>query len=202
MPDFLERAVSGRAKCRGCGRSIGKGDWRFGEALPNAYGEGESLHWFDLVCAACMRPEKMRDALRSSGEPVPDRAWLERTAEFGALHPRLARLARAERASSGRARCQQCRELVEKDAWRLPLQVFEDGRMNAIGFVHLRCAPAYAETSDLADRIRHLSPDLTSDDVADIERLLADAPLAPLAKAGADEGNEAREQDAPSRSAG
>src|SRR5689334_16357105 len=105
MPDVLERAVTGRSKCRGCGRSIDKDDWRFGEALPNAYGEGESLAWFHLACAACMRPEKMRPALSSNEEPVPDRAWLERTAELGVEHPHLARLGRAERAPSGRARC-------------------------------------------------------------------------------------------------
>src|SRR5258708_6204949 len=39
MPSVIEAASSGRAKCRVCGQAILKGQLRFGEALPNAYGE-------------------------------------------------------------------------------------------------------------------------------------------------------------------
>jgi hypothetical protein len=51
---------------------------RFGEALPSAYGEGESLFWFHLPCAACMRPEKVLAALEAgaAGDDVPERDWL------------------------------------------------------------------------------------------------------------------------------
>ena len=182
MPDFLERAVSGRAKCRGCGRAIDKGDLRFGESLPNPYREGESVHWFHLTCAACMRPEKTRDMLRSPAEPVPDRAWLESAIDQGIAHERLAELARAERSPSGRARCQQCREFVEKGVWRFSLHIFQEGRMSPIGCIHVGCAEAYFGTEDLVDRVRRLSPDLTEGDLAEIARLLAEPARAPLAK--------------------
>ena len=44
MPHVIEAAPTGRAKCRGCGRAIARGELRFGERLPNAYGEGIALH--------------------------------------------------------------------------------------------------------------------------------------------------------------
>jgi hypothetical protein len=173
MPDLLQRATTGRAKCRGCGRTIEKDELRFGETLPSPYREGESVHWFHLTCAACMRPDKMQGVLRTAEEPIPDRPWLEQAVEFGIAHPKIAELARVERSPSGRAHCQQCHALVEKDAWRVSLHVFQDGRMNPIGSLHVGCAEAYFGTRDIVDRARRLSPDLGDDDAAEIERLLA-----------------------------
>lgn len=40
MPHVFEHAPSGRAKCRGCDAVIAKGALRFGERLPNPYGDG------------------------------------------------------------------------------------------------------------------------------------------------------------------
>jgi hypothetical protein len=195
MPDFLERAVTGRAKCRGCGRTIEKDDLRFGEALPNPYREGEAVYWFHLPCAACMRPEKTRELLRSRPDDLPDRAWLERTAERGVEHPKLAQLARAERSPSGRARCQQCHEVVDKGDWRLALHVFQEGRMSSIGSIHVGCAEAYFGTRDVLDRARRLSPELTDSDGDEIARQLAEPLHAPIAKTrGEDEGRESDEQ--------
>jgi hypothetical protein len=173
MSDLLQRATTGRAKCRGCGRAIDKDELRFGETLPSAYREGESVHWFHLTCGACMRPDKMQSVLQSTDETIPDRPWLESTAAFGVAHPKVAELARAERSPSGRAHCQQCHAVVEKGAWRLALHVFQDGRMNPVGFLHVGCAHAYFGTRDIVDRLRRLSPDLGDDDAAEIERLLA-----------------------------
>jgi hypothetical protein len=120
-----------------------------------------------------MRPDKMQSVLQSTDEALPDRAWLERTAAFGVAHPKVAELARAERSPSGRAHCQQCHAIVEKGAWRLALHVFQDGRMSPVGSLHVGCALAYFGTRDIVDRLRHLSPELGDDDVAEIERLLA-----------------------------
>ncbi|HMJ16345.1 MAG TPA: PARP-type zinc finger-containing protein, partial [Polyangiaceae bacterium] len=80
MPDALETATSGRAKCRGCGRAIAKGELRFGEALPSAYREGESVFWFHVYCAACMRPEKVLALFESRSDPVADQAEIEAVA--------------------------------------------------------------------------------------------------------------------------
>jgi len=178
VPDSIERAVSGRAKCRGCGRVICKGDLRLGEALPNPYGEGEAVYWFHLPCAACMRPDKTLAVLQGAPEPMPDHAWLERTAQAGIVHRRLARLARVERAPSGRARCRQCHAFVDHGVWRIALHIFEEGRFSPLGCIHVGCSEAYFGTSEILDRIRRLTPDLGDDDAALIEQLLSAPPAA------------------------
>jgi len=38
MPHVIEPATSARAKCRGCDLKIDKGELRFGERQPNAFG--------------------------------------------------------------------------------------------------------------------------------------------------------------------
>jgi hypothetical protein len=201
MSDVIERASSGRAKCRGCGRAIAKGELRFGEALPNPYGEGDATYWFHPVCAACMRPEKWLAASKTWPETVPDADWLEHAAELGIAHPHLPKLVRAERAPSGRARCQQCREPIEKGAWRIDLQVFEEGRFGAAGSIHASCAEAHFGTADLVDRIRRLTPGLSDDDAAEIARLLS-APAPGLAKTEGDDHSEREEEGLPKRTAG
>ncbi len=186
MADLLEPATSARARCRGCGEKIEKGELRFGEVLPNPFGEGDATFWFHLVCAACMRSEKILPLL---SERVPDRARLEQVAEVGVAHPRTTRLLRAERSPSGRARCRSCRQLIESDAWRLSLGIFDEGRMEPIGFIHVECAASYFETGNLLGRILLLCPELGEDAREEISlRLAAPPPAAgepPLASADA-----------------
>lgn len=172
MPDVIEPAKSGRSNCRGCGRKIPQGGWRFGESLQNPYAEGESLVWYHLGCAAYMRPEKLGPALEASGQKFPDLDWLRPAVSEGLAHPRLMRLARAERAPSGSAHCRHCRELVSKGSWRLALQLFEEGRMQSIGTIHAECAAPYFGTEKLRDRIGRLTEGLTSTDLDVIEGLV------------------------------
>src|SRR5690242_6302788 len=111
VPDSIQPAPTGRAKCRGCGNVIAKGELRFGETGPNSYGEGEATSWFHLACGALMRPEKLEPVLAAHAESLPEREWLEEIVKSGLSHHRLPRLVRVERASSGRATCRSCREL-------------------------------------------------------------------------------------------
>lgn len=178
MENTLEAATSGRSKCRGCGKPIAKGELRFGERLPNPFGEGEAVYWFHPLCAACMRPEPFLGALDAAAAPPPDAKWLRQAAELGAAHRRLPRLARAERASSGRARCRHCRELIAKSAWRLVLSIFEEGRMGSAGFIHIACAEPYLGTAAILDRVERLTPDLSAADLDEIGALLGGPPLA------------------------
>ncbi|HEX6275672.1 MAG TPA: hypothetical protein VFZ53_21675 [Polyangiaceae bacterium] len=193
MPDQIEAAPTGRAKCRGCGNAIGKGELRFGEALPNPFGEGDAMFWFHLACGACMRPEKFGPALETQPAPPPDAEWLKHAAEQGLAHHRLPRLKTVERAPSGRATCRSCREVIDKGAWRFALQMFEEGRFSPIGSIHVECAKAYFETKDVLDRVRKLTPALGDADAAEITRLLdIEKPGAPKA---ADEAAGAQEPD-------
>jgi hypothetical protein len=52
VPHLIEPAATGRSKCRGCGEAIAAGVLRFGETVPNAFGEGDATHWFHLDCGA------------------------------------------------------------------------------------------------------------------------------------------------------
>jgi hypothetical protein len=191
MPSVIERASTGRAKCRACGQPIAKGDERFGEALPNAYGEGDALFWFHLPCAACSRPESLLPVLEQSQAAPNEREALTRLVQDGIAHPRLCRLAKAERASSGRARCRHCRELIEQGALRLSLQMFEEGRFNPMGTIHASCAVHYFGVEPVIERLRLPCTQLEASELDEVVAEMREGAkreiLPGLAKAGAEE---------------
>jgi hypothetical protein len=192
VPDSIQAAPTGRAKCRGCGNAITKGELRFGETGPNTYGEGEATSWFHVACAALMRPEKLQPVAETFTDELPERAWLLEIAAEGIEHQRLPRLLRAERASSGRATCRACRELIGKGEWRFALQMFEEGRPTPIGTIHAGCAEAYFGTTKLTERSRRLTPSLTDEDVADLEKALAQQRPGLAKTQGSDENDESK----------
>lgn len=163
MPDRIELASSSRARCRACRRAIAKGAERFAEAVPNPAAEGESQHYYHLECAAERRAKPFAALLAAlvplspeplSPEPLrPDLAALKESADITLAHPRLERLGLLERAKSARANCRHCRELIEKEAWRVALQPIEEGRLGAWGFVHLACAGAYVGFKPSLERL-------------------------------------------------
>jgi hypothetical protein len=175
MPDRIEIASSGRARCRACRRPIVKGDERFAEAVPNPVAEGESQHYYHLACAAERRPKNFA-ALLAALEPArPELAALGAATAAANVHHRLERLGALERAKSARAACRQCREAIEKDAWRVALQPIEDGRLAAWGFVHLRCAGAYAGVKPSLERLVRYS-ELDAEQTAEVAALLEAMP--------------------------
>jgi len=171
MPHVIEHATSGRAKCRGCDGKIEKGELRFGERQPNAFGEGEMTLWFHLQCGAYKRPEPFLEALGDASD-VPGVETLRAAAEFGLAHRRLPRINGADRAPTGRARCRRCLELIEKDSWRVALVFFEEYRFQPSGFVHAGCARDYFGTVDIVDRVRHFKPKLTCADLKELRGAL------------------------------
>lgn len=173
MPHVLEPAPTGRAKCRGCGTSIERGAVRFGERLPNPFAEGEMTLWFHPLCAAYRRPEALLQALAESTEAVPDRESLERAARASSAHRRLPRIAGAERARSGQAKCRSCREPIERGAWRIRLVFFEEGRFVPGGFVHLDCRGAYFEGEPVTDPVLHFSSGLSDEERTELARACA-----------------------------
>ena len=176
MPHVFEHASSGRSKCRGCGRPIAKGDLRFGERLPNAFGEGEMTLWFHPLCAAYKRPETMLQGLAEASEGVPDAAAIERAARQSSEHRRLPRIDGAERATSGQAKCRHCKERIERGAWRIRLVIFEETRFLPGGFVHLGCRQAYFERDDVLAPLLHFSADLGDDDAQELVRAFGAEP--------------------------
>jgi hypothetical protein len=173
MAHVIEPASSGRAKCRGCGLPIARGELRFGERQPNPFGEGEMTLWFHPACAAYKRPEPLLQTLEEANTAVSDREGLERAARRTLEHRRLPRIDGAERAPTSQAKCRQCHEPIERGTWRIRLVFFQDGRFDPGGFLHLRCRQAYFERDDLAEQLLHFSPDLDETERAALRDELA-----------------------------
>lgn len=166
----FEQALSGRSKCRGCERPIANGELRFGEKLPNPYGDGVMTLWFHPLCAAYKRPEPLLQALPHAVVSEPERTALERAARHSMEHHRLSRIDGAERAPSGKATCRSCRQPIERGTWRIRLVFFEEGRFNPGGTVHLECRMPYFETDDILDHVLHFSPDLDDEERKELRR--------------------------------
>ncbi len=169
VPHVIEAASSGRAKCRGCDQKIAKDELRFGERQPNAFGDGEMTMWFHLRCAAYKRPEAFLEGAAAAAGVEE----LAAAARFGIAHRRVPRINGAERAPTARARCRQCKELIDKGAWRIGIAFFEEYRFSPGGFIHAACADAYFETTAVLERIAHFSPALDVAALADLERAMA-----------------------------
>ena len=171
MPHVIETASSGRAKCRGCDQKIAKDELRFGERQPNAFGDGEMTLWFHLKCAAYKRPEAFVEG--AAAHPAAGIDELAAAAQFGIAHRRVPRINGAERAPTARARCRQCKELIDKGAWRIGVVFFEEYRFSPGGYIHASCARPYFETTAVLDRVAHFSPELDTAALADLERTMA-----------------------------
>ena len=172
MSHVIEPAKTGRAKCRGCDRPIAKDELRFGERVANVFGDGETTLWFHLQCAAFKRPEPFVETLEGRAD-IENASELAAAAQEGIRHRRLPRLNGAERAPTGRARCRSCRQPIARGTWRLPLVYFEEYRFEPSGFIHAGCAADYFGTTDLLDRVRYFSPELTEPDLRELAKACA-----------------------------
>jgi hypothetical protein len=173
MAHLFEPAASGRSKCRACGLALPRGALRFGERLPNLFGEGEMTLWFHPRCAAYKRPQPFLQALQATALEIPEHAALEQIARAGAAHRRLPRIDGAERAPTGQARCRHCHEPIERASWRIRVVFYEEGHFFPGGFLHLACRKPYLETTEVLDRLLDLSPGLNADECADLARACA-----------------------------
>lgn len=182
MPHVLEPASSGRAKCRGCGQRIDRGELRFGERIPNPFAEGETTLWFHPLCAAYKRPGPLLETLGQTMENRPASDPLERAAHGSSAHRRLPRIDGAERSPSGQAKCRSCRQPIARGVWRIRLSIYEEGLFSPAGFVHLSCRRAYFETDDILEQLLHFSSRLNEEDRLELVRVFAaDADPAPAA---------------------
>lgn len=173
MSHVIEPAPSGRAGCRGCGGKIEKGALRLGERLPNPFSEDKLMTlWFHPRCGAYKRPAVFLEAVASTEADLPGREELVAEAERGVAHRRLPRVDGAERAPSARARCRSCKEAIPKEAWRIKLVYYDEGRFEPSGYLHPGCAKEYFETAEILDRVRHFAPDLGEDAMQQIRREL------------------------------
>jgi len=141
----IEAATSARAKCRACKKPIAKGELRFGEDVPGNF-DGVMTFWYHLTCAASQRPEQLGPELADYKKPIPDRAALAASLEGAVASTRTAKLLRVDRAPTSRAKCQQCKQRIEKTTLRVAVLLDQDPTLPGTGFLHLVCAPVYAGT--------------------------------------------------------
>ena len=150
MANVIEEAKSGRASCRTCKKAIAKGELRFGEEAPNAFGDQPTLRWHHLACAADKLPAELKAALADYPGEVANRAELEQhmadAISKGRAKP--GGLPHADKAPTGRARCMQCGEAIAKDTLRVAVErEIETGAMvtQSAGYLHPACAGTYTD---------------------------------------------------------
>jgi len=161
-------APSGRSKCRGCGGPIARGELRFGECLPNLFGEGEMTLWFHPLCAAYKRPHAILEALAIPDRMITDREILEQAARCSAAARKRPRIDGAELSPSGQARCRHCREPIARGSWRIRLVFYEEGRFSPGGYIHLGCRGSYFEVDDVLQQVLHFSSALGDNERASL----------------------------------
>jgi hypothetical protein len=159
MAHTIEVAKTGRAGCRACKTPIPKGELRFGEEVPNAFSaSGEmSYQWYHLPCAALKKPASLKTALAAFTGEVPGRAELEKTLEEAAKKEKPSSYPYAERASTGRARCQACQQPIEKGSLRVAVErevETSSFRTSGAGYLHPRCAKEFTKDADLLAKIK------------------------------------------------
>jgi hypothetical protein len=180
MAHTIEIAKSGRAGCRTCRNPIPKGELRFGEEAPNQFGEpGDTTYrWHHIKCAATKLPAELREALAAYTGEVPEREELEKLmAEADANKPPP--FPHADRAPTGRAKCQGCGESIPKGELRVAVERDIERGMTVTkgaGYLHPACAAAYVEehggTHDtLTEGLRTNTRGLSE---ADLDKLFAE----------------------------
>jgi hypothetical protein len=124
MANVIEEAKSGRASCRTCRKAIAKGELRLGVETQTQFSDTPSMQWHHLPCAATKLPDELKAALADYPGEVPNRAEIDAAIEQAgkkaaakpAGHPYV------DRAPTGRARCMQCEQPIEKAAFRVAVE--------------------------------------------------------------------------------
>ena len=144
MANVIEEAKSGRASCRTCKKTIGKGELRLGVEVQTQFSDTPSMAWHHVLCAAGKLPAELKEALATFEGDVPNRAELEKAMEDaikkGGAKP--GGFPYTDRAPTGRAKCMQCSEAIEKGAFRVAVEREVDTgafQTRSAGYLHPRC---------------------------------------------------------------
>jgi hypothetical protein len=163
----IEAATSNRSKCKACKKPIALGEMRFGDEVAGNF-DGMMTFWYHLTCATARRPEQLRAYLKRHKKQFPERAAIEASLDGAVSDARTSRLLKVDRAPTGRAKCQQCKVLIEKSTLRTAIRLDEDDFFNATGYLHLACASTWAA----ADVDAHLTNKANKADKAEVTNIL------------------------------
>jgi hypothetical protein len=125
--------------------------------------------WQHLACAAKKKPNQVRAALAAFDGDVPGRAELE--AVLTEADKTATTFPYAERAATGRSKCQHCEQPIEKGALRVAIErELEAGGMarTGAGYLHASCARAYLNDDGLLASVRKNSRGLSDSDAAEL----------------------------------
>jgi ribosomal protein L37AE/L43A len=183
MGNMIEEAKSGRASCRTCKKAIAKGELRLGVETQTQFGDAPALQWHHVLCAAAKLPVELRAALDAYPGAVANRAELD-AAMDAALKAGSAKpggFPYVDRAPTGRARCMQCEQPIDKGAFRVAVErelTIGANVTRGAGYLHPRCVAANLDNiggsrDELIDGLRAHSrlPEAELDGViADVEQ--------------------------------
>lgn len=160
LPPFkIERARSGRSKCKGCRRPIQKDKVRIGILIEGPFGPG--YLWHHLTCAMRRRPEDVEQAYAGKcwdeGLEVPSLESLRAEAEkLEAKKTEKKEAPYVEIAPTGRSKCKHCGEAIEKGAYRVAVlrnvEFYGQVRSGPIN-VHPKCVAAELKAEDCATEV-------------------------------------------------
>ena len=163
MAHMIEVAKSGRAQCRTCRKNIPKDELRFGEEFANQFStSGEpSYRWHHLACAAGKLPQELKGAMDDYSGNIPDRAALEKQIS-DASSKKAAKpggFPFADKAPTGRARCMQCDETIDKGTFRVAIEREVDTGTfvtRGAGYMHPGCVSAQLDDAggDMEEMIK------------------------------------------------
>ena len=144
MANVIEEAKSGRASCRTCKKTIAKGELRLGVETVTQFSDTPSMQWHHLPCAATKLPGELKDGLAGYDGDVPNRVELDKAMEEaikkGGAKP--GGFPYVDRAPTGRAKCMQCEEAIEKGSFRVAVEREVDTgsfTTRGAGYLHPRC---------------------------------------------------------------
>jgi hypothetical protein len=150
MANVIEEAKSGRASCRTCKKAIGKGELRLGVETQTQFSDTPSMQWHHLLCAAGKLPVELKEALDTYEGEVANRAELDKAMEDaikkGSAKP--GGFPYTDKAPTGRAKCMECSETIEKGGYRVAVEreVDTGGFMRRTpGYLHPKCVAANLE---------------------------------------------------------
>lgn len=150
MANHIEEAKSGRASCRTCKKSIGKGELRLGVEVASQFSDAQ-VQWHHLACAATKLPAELQDGIAAYAGEIPGKAELEvqiaDTIKKGTGKP--GGYPFVDHAPTGRAKCMQCSEAIDKGALRVAVErEIDTGAMvtRGAGYLHPRCVAANLES--------------------------------------------------------
>jgi ribosomal protein L37AE/L43A len=164
MANVIEEAKSGRASCRTCKKAIAKGELRLGIEVQTQFSDTPSMAWHHVMCAAAKLPAELKEALAAYSGEVPDRAELDKTMDEairkGGAKP--GGFPYVDRAPTGRAKCMQCDEAIEKGSYRVAVEREVDTGTfvtRGAGYLHPKCVAENLEnvggsTDDLIEGLR------------------------------------------------